>query len=184
MAYWIHRVFDELCGQAPGHVWQTDGFTMPCCQRCTGLYAGALLACLILAWARHRQFWPAVWIPGVFILLMVPFGYHWVPQGPCLRTVSGQLFGCGVVSLLWLLPGARWLPPQPLPPGRFRRGSLLLAASLLLVPLAASVGGFWLLRLLTLASVAGVLVLAALVGLNLWLLLQAAFSLPANKSRE
>jgi hypothetical protein len=43
------------------------------------------------------------------------------------------------------------------------------------------VGGSWLLRLLTLASVAGVLVLAALVGLNLWLLLQAAFSLPADK---
>jgi hypothetical protein len=33
---------------------------------------------------------------------MVPFGFHWVPQGPMLRTVTGLLFGFGLVAYLRL----------------------------------------------------------------------------------
>ncbi len=39
---------------------------------------------------------------GAFLLLMVPFGFHWVAQGPVLRTLTGVLFGFGVVTFLWL----------------------------------------------------------------------------------
>ena len=33
---------------------------------------------------------------------MVPAGYHWFPQGPELRAISGILFGTGLVAFLSL----------------------------------------------------------------------------------
>ena len=49
-------------------------------------------------------------VHGAFLLLMAPFGFHWLPQGPVLRTMTGVLFGFGVVTFLWLQPAARGAP--------------------------------------------------------------------------
>jgi hypothetical protein len=80
---------------------------LPCCQRCTGLYAGAAVALVLHLGLRIRPTARFLQVHGGFLLLMIPFGYHWVPQNALVRGVSGVLCGTGVVSFLWLLPGPR-----------------------------------------------------------------------------
>jgi len=94
--------FTAVCGQDPGHTWAPGGILLPCCQRCTGLYVGAGVAVLLHLWLRPRLSGRFLEIHGAFLLAMVPFGFHWVAQGPILRTLSGVLFGFAVVTFLWL----------------------------------------------------------------------------------
>ena len=106
MLDFLHQLFSHVCGQNLGHTWSPGGELLPCCQRCTGVYVGALVAAL-LHLARPMQptsFWR--WLNGTFLLFMVPAGFHWFSQGPALRAASGILFGFGLVAFLWLpLPG-------------------------------------------------------------------------------
>jgi len=104
---WLSALLGSVCGQYPSHVWMPGGWALPCCQRCTGLYVGAALAVLL-----HGRFCRTVtsassWWHGLCLLQMVPFGFHWVPQGPVLRTVTGYLFAWGVVFFLWPAAAAR-----------------------------------------------------------------------------
>jgi len=78
---------------------------MPCCQRCTGLYAGALAAMVLHAWIRPRASRFFLTVHGFFLLQMIPCGLYWVPQSPVIRTVSGILGGFGIVAFLWVAPG-------------------------------------------------------------------------------
>jgi hypothetical protein len=94
--------FAAVCSQAPWHTWAPGEIPLPCCQRCTGLYVGAGLAALLHLGLRPRLSGRFLQIHGAFLLLMVPFGFHWVAQGPALRSISGVLFGFGVVTFLWL----------------------------------------------------------------------------------
>src|ERR1035441_7920476 len=106
MLDFLHQLFSWVCGQNLAHTWSPGGELLPCCQRCPGVYVGAFVAAL-LHLARPPQptsFWR--WLNGAFLLFMVPSGYHWIPQNPELRAVSGILFGFGLVAFLWLpLPG-------------------------------------------------------------------------------
>jgi uncharacterized membrane protein len=103
----LNHTFSWVCGQNPDHTWIPGGLPLPCCQRCTGLYVGAAVAVLLhlalkpLPTARFLQ------IHGLFLLLMVPFGFHWLPQGELLRAGTGVLFGFGVVTFLSLKLSAR-----------------------------------------------------------------------------
>src|SRR5574341_551103 len=99
----LSRLFSFVCGQAPEHIWAPEGLWLPMCQRCTGLYVGAAMAVLLHLWQRPRLTRAFLGIHGAFLLLMIPFGYHWLPQGPTSRAVTGVLFGFGVVTFL-LLP--------------------------------------------------------------------------------
>jgi uncharacterized membrane protein len=103
----LARTFALVCGQNPEHTWAPGGWALPCCQRCTGLYVGALMAVLLLVCFRPRLSGRFLQVHGLFLLQMVPFGFHWLPQGPVARTVTGVLFGFGVVTFLWLVPAAR-----------------------------------------------------------------------------
>lgn len=98
LAHW----FAAVCGQDPGHTWAPGGILLPCCQRCTGLYVGASVAMLLHLWLRPKLTGRFLEIHGGFLLAMVPFGFHWVAQGPVLRALSGVLFGFAVVTFLWL----------------------------------------------------------------------------------
>ena len=42
------------------------------------------------------------------MLLMIPFGYHLLAQEGVARTVTGQLFGFGLVYYLFLNPADKW----------------------------------------------------------------------------
>jgi uncharacterized membrane protein len=177
----LTHLFSVVCGQDPGHTWATGGVWLPCCQRCTGLYTGALAAAILhltLKPELNRRF---LGTHGLFLLFMVPFGYHWVPQGPFLRAVTGALFGVGIVTFLrlplWgdgtapaaLLVGpakreASGLPEHADRNGRYFAGVL---AAVLLVPAAGAYGGGVGFRLLTVAVCGGALVFGLMVLGNL-----------------
>ena len=91
----LNYAFSFICGQ--NNCWYLGGSVLPMCQRCTGLYVGS--ACALLCWLGWRPK-PAslvLWAHGVFLLLMIPFGYHLVPQTAAVRTITGWLFAFGLV---------------------------------------------------------------------------------------
>ena len=102
MLDFLHQLFSHVCGQGLAHTWSPGGELLPCCQRCTGVYVGAFVAALLhrVSPPKPNSFWR--WFNGAFLLFMVPSGYHWIPQNPELRAVSGILFGFGLVAFLWL----------------------------------------------------------------------------------
>jgi uncharacterized membrane protein len=113
----LDHLFAAVCGQNPDHTWAPGGIPLPCCQRCTGLYVGACAAAMLHYWLRPKLTGRFLEMHGVFLLAMAPFGFHWVPQGPVVRTITGMLFGFAVVTFLWL-PVSRLA-------GRTRRGARL-----------------------------------------------------------
>jgi len=102
MAELLHHLFGCVCGQNPVHTWAPGGVWLPVCQRCTGLYAGACVAALLHLALRPVATSRWLWLHGGFLLCMIPFGYHWLPQGPVLRALTGVLFGFGLVAFLRL----------------------------------------------------------------------------------
>jgi len=176
----LQHLFAGVCGQHLAHTWTPGGVPLPCCQRCTGLYVGALAGAALHLWIKPRLTGRFLWIHGAFLLQMIPFGFHWLPQGPFLRTSTGILFGCGLVTFLWLLPTAhRSSAEQPTAAKYFTALALSLATVLALANANSTAAAFALAAL----AAAGLLTLAALVLTNLWLLAgQATRRLPSNLS--
>ncbi len=185
--------FAAVCGQDPGHSWAPGGILLPCCQRCMGLYVGAGVAALLHLGLRPRLSGRILEIHGAFLLTMVPFGLHWLAQGPLLRSLTGVLFGFGVVTFLWLplsqmcvkysgrnqRPSLRTAPvpqsnPEPLRALALRRFHrqrqltyfLVLAVLLSVLPCAAMMGGTLAAYSLSVLVFWGALALAALVAGN------------------
>lgn len=191
------QLFAPLCGQNLGHTWMPGGCALPICQRCTGLYLGAGIALLLHLFFRPRQTTAWRWLNGLFLLQMVPCGYHWIPQGPVLRTISGFLFACGIVSFLWLLPSARLrgTASKSLLVNGSRRfasgggtsgGSYLLGlcAGLAGVLALASEGGGGSASVLSVLSVVGFSCFVGLVMLNLVLLALSGWQHRPGRSRS
>jgi len=99
---WLAQIFSHVCGQA--HCWAPGGVVMPVCERCLGLYLGALWSLGLILTLRAAPSRALVWLHGMAMLAMPPFGYHFVPHGPIVRTVTGFLFGVGMVYYLVLIP--------------------------------------------------------------------------------
>lgn len=101
----LEQVFSHVCGQvnrmAPG------GKLLPFCQRCTGLYVGGAFALMLYGLFRPRPSARVLWVHGLLLLLLVPFGYHLVSQNGIIRTLTGQLFAFGLVYYLALNPAAQ-----------------------------------------------------------------------------
>jgi uncharacterized membrane protein len=196
----LSHLFAAVCGQNPGHTWAPGGMLLPCCQRCTGLYVGAGVAGLLHLWLRPRLSGRFLEIHGAFLLFMAPFGFHWVADGPALRTVTGVLFGFGVVTFLWLALESRAGVPPALGyaglkllrsafgwgGGKDTSGAggtpallwgqsgvlgyfLVLAATLVILPLTASLGGALAAHVLCVLITWGMLCFAALVVANIGL---------------
>jgi uncharacterized membrane protein len=89
-----------VCGQQMDHTWFPAGWPLPVCQRCTGLYVGAALALALLLGFRPRLAGWFLWVHGLFLLGMAPFGLHWIKHGPVVRTLTGLLFGAAIVAFL------------------------------------------------------------------------------------
>jgi phosphotransferase system glucose/maltose/N-acetylglucosamine-specific IIC component len=104
----LHSIFGHVCGQV--NVWSVGGQALPFCQRCTGLYVGGAWALLAWLLARPNPTARVLWVHGGFLLLMIPFGYHWLAQGPVLRTLTGYIFAFGLVYFLALNPWKRIFP--------------------------------------------------------------------------
>ena len=159
-------VFDWVCGQSWDHTWAPGGEGLACCQRCTGLYVGAAIGLLARTLTRHRASGRWLAIHGLFLLLMVPLGLHWVPQGPVLRTASGFLFGTGVAAYLSVIPGTQWRSWG----GPIRRASLVygagLAAGGALTFWLATSDSIWGWRALSILVSLGLAVVAGLATMN------------------
>ena len=144
-------LFALVCGRDPQHLWAPDGTVLPCCQRCTGLYAGAAAAFVLLAVLRPRASARFLWVHGAFLLAMAPQGFHLVYQNELLRVVSGTLFAFGLVAFLMPeakreeLRGATWW---------YAAGMGATALMLPLLGMWGGVAGALLLRVLALAGLA------------------------------
>ena len=141
MAAWLNAVFGLVCGQAAAHTWSPGGVLLPLCERCTGLYGGAASALALHLTLRIRPNARFLQVHGGFLLLMIPLGYHWVPQDALVRTLSGVLFGAGLVSFMWVVPGPCAVAARA--PGRAQW--LLYTAgivcALVVIPASAAWGG-------------------------------------------
>lgn len=180
----LQHAFGWLCGQYPAHTWSPGGDLLPLCQRCTGVYVGALVAGLLhLAW-RPAPTPRWLWLNGTFLLFIIPSGFYWIPQNPELRCASGILFGFGLVSYLWLMLPDK-LPcrsrgneahtddePEQTRPGNFKFYTGTLVATLVLTPLFAEYGNAVAAGILTFAITAGALTLAGLLSANVFYLLR------------
>lgn len=104
----LSQLFSYVCGQV--NLWTPGGEALPFCQRCTGLYVGGAYAQLVWLLFRPRPTRRILAMHALLLLLMIPFGYHLVPQGGELRTLTGQLFSVGLTYFLLLNPALRWRP--------------------------------------------------------------------------
>jgi len=101
-------LFSHVCGQV--NLWAPGGEALPFCQRCTGLYVGGAWAQLLWLAFRPRPTLRVLGMHGMLLVLMIPFGYHLVPQGGEVRTATGLLFAVGLTYFLAFNPAARWRP--------------------------------------------------------------------------
>ncbi len=174
----LHSLFGAVCGQNPAHTWSPGGVLLPCCQRCLGLYAGAAVAMGLHWWFKPKFTGRFLEVHGLFLLLMVPFGFHWLPEVPVLRTLTGILFGFGIVTFL-RLPIATRTDEGGTTPGRltsaWRHGACAcgLVGGMLVLPLLAAHGGEWAGFVLPAVAVCGLAALAGLVMANLCLAILA-----------
>jgi uncharacterized membrane protein len=165
----VRHFFAIICSQHQS--WTPGGQTLPFCQRCTGLYVGATLAAVLYAVCRPHPSSLSLWSHGLLLLVMVPFGYHLVPQNGLIRSLTGQLFAVGLICYLSLLPGERWQRTK-LDTKRASRAYLPgVLLSLLLVQLAVRADSPPIATLLAWLGVAGMIVLGGLAIVNVVLLL-------------
>ncbi len=109
-------------------------------------------------WLRPRLSGRFLAWHGALLGLMAPFGFHWLPQGAALRTMSGVWFGAAVMTFLRLaLPNKPDKTARATEPGHATRLYWCgLLAALLGIPAAASWGGIGVAYSLTgLAAIGG-----------------------------
>jgi hypothetical protein len=98
----LRHLFSFVCSQV--NCWSAAGVSTIACQRCTGLYIGSCIAAVLFALFRPRPTPLSLWLHGLMMLVLVPFGYHLVPHGSLVRAATGQLFGYGMAYYLLLVP--------------------------------------------------------------------------------
>lgn len=125
---WVEFLLSGVCHQYPAHALTFQGAPLPLCARCTGLFAGGLLALLILlAWGRGRRggfapWWAqgvlaalATWwaLDGINSFLYGWLGAPWLYEPTnALRLLTG--LGLGLAAAIELLPAAaQCLVPWP-----------------------------------------------------------------------
>ncbi len=185
----LNACFAWVCGQNLDHTWSPGGILLPLCQRCTGLYAGAAIATLLHLVIRPKLNSRWLELHGAFLLIMVPFGFHWVSQGSVLRAVTGSLFGFAVCTFLWLRPSGSLFTQNEASDGRLTPTlrqliyALGIMAAIIGIPWMGELGGRTGAAVLVLLSSGGASALAGLVTLNLWLGLTDLFRLALDMAR-
>ncbi|WP_348260884.1 DUF2085 domain-containing protein [Telmatobacter sp. DSM 110680] len=161
----LKEVFSYICGQQ--HNWVLGGVTLPCCQRCTGLYVGACFALIFVVVFRPRPSAFQYWIHGAFMLAMFPFGFHLVEHGGLVRTFTGMLFAMGLVYYLALNPFSAWNVWRDLRTSLMVAYLSLIAAAAVLLLVMVYTGGVITGLFLTALAALGLAVLVLLTLSNL-----------------
>jgi hypothetical protein len=141
------------------------------CQRCAGLYIGGAYAALMVVIFRPKPVGWLLWVHGVAMLLMIPFGYHLLAQEGVVRTVTGQLFGFGLVYYLLLNPVDKWSSWSDAEGWRMMAYLLFALLGVPLLLLAILTGSTFVATILAWTGFTGLLVLAALVSANMFVFL-------------
>jgi len=175
----MHQLFSYVCGQV--NLWTVGGETLPFCQRCTGLYVGGFYAVLLMAVFRPAPSLRLLGIHFLLLLQMVPFGYHLVPQGAILRTITGQLFAIGLVYCLSLNPLAK-LKVEWQSRNRSLPYALAALAGLPALLIAIQFGGPITARVLAVMGLAGLAAYLVLAAANLITLPLLAWQLSRARS--
>jgi uncharacterized membrane protein len=169
MGDWPRAIFALVCGQDVLHTWAPGGVLLPCCQRCTGLYVGAAIALALHLGLRIRAGSRFLQVHGLFLLAMIPLGFHWIPQDAVARTVSGFLYGAGLVSFFWLLPGPALARLTPMSSPALATYIVVVGAGAAAVPALGRLGGTGAAHALVWLALLGLLGLALLALANLGL---------------
>jgi uncharacterized membrane protein len=164
----LRLLFSYVCGQH--HCWVFGGQALPFCQRCTGLYVGACCAMVLVLWVCPRPNALFYWLHGIFMLFMFPFGFHLVAHGALTSTLTGALFGFGLVYYLALNPLTMWRAWKPDQASRTVAYFVLIAASISLLLLSVRSGVVIAALVLTWLGVLGLASLLLLTGANLFVL--------------
>jgi hypothetical protein len=179
-----HHLFSWVCGQNPEHIWAMESGTLPCCQRCTGFYVGALAAVLLHLWLHPRPNRRFLFIHAVLVLQVGLFAWPFVPQPSWLRSASGVAYAFGTVAFLTVLPLMRW----SLASEHQRGKEFIYAAGLLgigaLVPVLAMGGGRSAQAVLSGLATMGLFALSALALANIGLLLRPACNGAADFAKD
>jgi predicted membrane channel-forming protein YqfA (hemolysin III family) len=123
-----------------------------------------------------------LWLHGLLLLVMVPFGYHLVPQNAEIRTFTGQLFALGLVYYLALNPAVRsghWSHSPRENAWLYALGALVAIVGL---HLAVHVGGAYTSAALAWLGVVGLLGYSVLALLNLLMLPPAIWHFLGRRS--
>jgi uncharacterized membrane protein len=103
----LEALFSHFCHQMPERSFALGPAVLPFCQRCTGVYLGAVAAALLWASFGRRQRralpWPLAALNVLFILAMGFFGFDFIETPPGIRYATGAVFGSAVVMLAWPL---------------------------------------------------------------------------------
>lgn len=178
---WLQEIFSYVCGQE--HNWAPGGVNLPFCQRCTGLYVGAVPALLLFLAFKPKPTSRMLWLHGMCMLFMIPFGYHLVAQTGEERTLTGQLFAFGLIYYLTLLPADRLPKWKAL--WESNTQSYLIACVMVLLGLQVDIawGGLRTNVALSWLGLAGLVLYASLILANLVFMLQFAWELLQGRAR-
>ena len=105
----LTAIFAHVCGQ--GRCFIIDGVPLPVCERCSGLYFGALLTGVWLLasriWRRGLPQRRVVCLQAGALILALLGGLHVLDTGPGWRLLCG--LWTGHVAAVWLVTGASQL---------------------------------------------------------------------------
>ncbi len=166
----LEHLFSLICGQV--NCWTVAGRPLPLCQRCTGLYVGASVALALWMFFRPKPTNLLLWAHGLALLLMVPFGYHFVPQSGDIRSITGYLFGFGLVFFLMLVPASSRTVEASSGTHAFQNTTWYVAGTIVgaaLLLCAVHAGGYLVANVVSWLAATGLAILAALVVANLLL---------------
>lgn len=178
----LRELFSHVCGQQ--HCWVLGGQTLPLCQRCTGLYIGAFCALVLMLIFRLCPNRFLYWLHGAFMLLMIPFGFHLIAEGGLGRTLTGALFGFGLVYYLLLNPFSAWRWWKVSGSWQVRSYLLLIAAMLPVLLLTTHSGGEFSAFALTFLAVVGFAGLCLLTALNIAVLPRTVRALRSRSASQ
>ena len=170
MIEFVHHAFGFVCGQPVGRTWPLDGEWLPFCQRCTGIYIGAIVALALQLAFRIRSGSRLLVVHGFLLLQIAPFGLHIIPDTGILRTITGMAFSFGLIGFLWLLPQEHLNLSRSPSASALWRFTILALFSALGVILAVTRGGTKTAFALSLLGLLGLCVLLLLSLVNLGLL--------------
>lgn len=165
----LRHLFSHLCGQV--NCWHAAGVTSVACQRCTGLYIGAFISAALFVLFRARATSLSLWLHGLAMLTIIPFGFHLVPHGAVVRAMTGQLFGYGMTYYLLLIPADRFdLWRQSVPRISLLWYPIVLALAVVMVLLMATSGRSYEIVFLSVLSFLGLMTITYLITWNLLIL--------------